>query len=626
MMFTRRSSLVAGLLCVSLLAACGDSAGTGLTTTTSTTTTTTTPPPDNTPAALVSNLSGTLTGVAGSLLGAPLSVSVANKSGVAVSNVTVTFAVTAGGGLLSATTVQTNSQGQAQTSWTLGTSAGTQAVTATVTGVPVLTFTAIASAAPVTGLVKLAGDAQVAAAGTAVAISPSVKVTDAFGNAVSGVRVTFTLPAGSGSVANAAVNTGTDGIASAGKWTLGTTVGTNVLSASASGVANATFTATSVPGAPAIVQVTPAASLLSLALGGTQQLTVAVLDAFGNAVTSVTPAYASSNSAVASISASGLVQATGAGTATVTVTAGAVASSRSVEVLGHPTGFVQAPIAVPGPAYGVAYAGGDVFISLPLSGSVIRSSLDGATQVTIPIANAPTDLLATPDGARVVVGRYASGSISIIDVATNGVTTVTPAGAATLMRVILNNAGTRAYMLMSNDQVYEIDVATGAVVRSIGAAGSGPVTARVFTGDTVIAVAYNGTVVTLNIATGEVRKAIPFSGVASDIELSRDGRYIYLAKANTPTMDLIDVAGARVLGPVSMGGIVWRLAFTPDRLELWASQPASGFVTAVSVGNPASPIPTRLVGTQGGPRGIAFDRTGTIGLIANDAGRLDIVR
>jgi len=79
---------------------------------------------------------------------------------------------------------------------------------------------------------------------TAVATAPRVKVADQFGNGVAGVTVTFAVSGGGGSVTGATPTTGSDGTASAGGWTLGPTTGANTLTASATGLASVTFTAT----------------------------------------------------------------------------------------------------------------------------------------------------------------------------------------------------------------------------------------------------------------------------------------------------------------------------------------------------------------------------------------------
>jgi hypothetical protein len=69
------------------------------------------------------------------------------------------------------------------------------------------------------------GDNQVAASGMAVSTSPSVWVTDANQNPVSGVAVTFEVTSGGGSLTGAAPTTDALGIATVGSWTLGSTAG-----------------------------------------------------------------------------------------------------------------------------------------------------------------------------------------------------------------------------------------------------------------------------------------------------------------------------------------------------------------------------------------------------------------
>jgi hypothetical protein len=97
------------------------------------------------PAATLTLLSGNSQfGNGARTLSAPFVVVVSDANGIPVSGATVTFAVTAGGGSLSATTVTTNAQGQASTTLKLGPNAGANTVTATsgsLSGSPV-TFTA----------------------------------------------------------------------------------------------------------------------------------------------------------------------------------------------------------------------------------------------------------------------------------------------------------------------------------------------------------------------------------------------------------------------------------------------------------------------------------------------------
>jgi hypothetical protein len=86
--------------------------------------------------------------------------------------------------------------------------------------------------------------AQTAPVGSNVPVVPAVVVKDAGGNVVPGLTVTFAVTAGGGNVANPTTTTNAQGIASAGVWTLGPNVGTNVLEARMSGASPVQFTAT----------------------------------------------------------------------------------------------------------------------------------------------------------------------------------------------------------------------------------------------------------------------------------------------------------------------------------------------------------------------------------------------
>ena len=80
----------------------------------------------------------------------PFIVEVQDGSSVAFAGVPVTFAVTAGGGTLSATSTTTDVNGRTQSTLTLGNTAGTNTVRVSVTGITqTITFTATATTAPV---------------------------------------------------------------------------------------------------------------------------------------------------------------------------------------------------------------------------------------------------------------------------------------------------------------------------------------------------------------------------------------------------------------------------------------------------------------------------------------------
>lgn len=102
-------------------------------------------------------------------------------------------------------------------------------------------------------MVVHAGDGQVAEAGAPVGTAPEVRVIGETGAGVAGVQVAFQVVEGGGSVEAPSVTTGTDGVASAGRWTLGQE-GPQRLEASATGLGSVVFRA-GASGMPAALEV-----------------------------------------------------------------------------------------------------------------------------------------------------------------------------------------------------------------------------------------------------------------------------------------------------------------------------------------------------------------------------------
>ena len=149
----------------------------------------------------------------------------------------------------------------------------------------------ISAGPPPAAVAASAGDAQTAPAGTAVAVAPAVLVTDGVGAPVPGVVVTFAVASGGGSVAGAAATTGSNGIATAGSWTLGAAAGTNTLTATVAGAGitgnPVTFTATGISLATMQVDVV-GPDLIGLALTNPLEITLAQPAGVGGVTVTIT--------------------------------------------------------------------------------------------------------------------------------------------------------------------------------------------------------------------------------------------------------------------------------------------------------------------------------------------------
>lgn len=233
-------SRLAVLLAIALLAGCGGGGGGGGT--------------DNsgiggTSRQLLADAPLEIRGTVGQAVATPPGVRIINGNGAPQSGVTVSFRVLSGGGSVQPATAITDAQGRARAqAWTLGTTAGSNILAASIEGPAAeLRFTGIGEPAAPSSLVAVSALAQSGDIDTAVADPPAVRVRDAFGNPVPGIPVMFSVVAGGGVVDGSPATTAANGIAAVSSWTLGAAAGHNELSAALGSVGALTFSASGLP-------------------------------------------------------------------------------------------------------------------------------------------------------------------------------------------------------------------------------------------------------------------------------------------------------------------------------------------------------------------------------------------
>ena len=157
----------------------------------------------------------------------PVAVTVTNHTGAGVSGVIVSWSVSGGGGGLSQAVDTTDGSGVSSVNWTLGSTAGNQAVQASVTGLAgsPITFSG-GAAGTATQMALNGGNNQVGIVNSALPTAHSVIVRDGHGNPKAGVAVTWGVYAGGGSISPTNPSTGSNGVASVQR-TLGASPGPN---------------------------------------------------------------------------------------------------------------------------------------------------------------------------------------------------------------------------------------------------------------------------------------------------------------------------------------------------------------------------------------------------------------
>ncbi len=179
-------------------------------------------------------------GYPGETLPNPLVVEVKDQSDNPLRNVRVTFAVTEGGGTLTATTTKTDRNGKAESKLALGPNSGTNTVSVAVSGIEQKELFSAEGVRTPQKILKISGDNQTGKPGETLAYPLVVEVRDRHDEPLPEVQVTFTVTAGDGTLTMATTTTNKSGRAES-VLTLGPSAGMNIVSVSVSGTGELQF-------------------------------------------------------------------------------------------------------------------------------------------------------------------------------------------------------------------------------------------------------------------------------------------------------------------------------------------------------------------------------------------------
>lgn len=233
-------------------------------------------------------------GEAGTRLPEPLVVRVLALDGEGVPGVPVRFTALSGGSVTEPN-VTTDANGFARTTVTLGRIAGPQVFEASVPSLPTITFRANAQAGPPFRVSTLAGGNQHGTVGQLLDGALIARVTDAVGNLLAGVPVTWEVVTGGGVLEQVDTQTNLSGLVF-GIYRLGTLPGTNAIRVTVTGTSLfANFTATANAGQPALMAVVSGDGQSGLPGATLAPFTVRVTDEIGNPLPGVTVLWTDSN-------------------------------------------------------------------------------------------------------------------------------------------------------------------------------------------------------------------------------------------------------------------------------------------------------------------------------------------
>ncbi len=350
------------------------------------------------------------------------SVLVADGGGNPLADQQVTFAVESGGGSVTGAVVNTDVEGVAQVGgWTLGQTAGSNTLSATVAGLDPVTFTATGTADAADTVVIISGDGQTGEAGTELASPLVVEVRDQFANVVSGETVDW--QALNGSVTPASSTTDASGQVEA-VWVLGTNSATQTVSATVGTLPAAVFTATATFPTPAILLNLVGTDRISVGQSADLEVALSAPAAAGGVTVTVT----SDNPSVVSVQTPGTVT-IAEGSTTGQILLDGVAGG-STTIRGNATGYTEGTLIVESSLQVLSLSqtlnvpfGGTA--SLPISLSTAAPA--GGETITListdpSIVSLQTSTLTIPEGSTngsATVSGIAPGTTTITATSTN---------------------------------------------------------------------------------------------------------------------------------------------------------------------------------------------------------------
>lgn len=296
----------------------------------------------------------------------------------------------------------------------------------------------------------------------------------------------------------------------------------------------------------------------------------------------------------------------------------------------HPDGVIELRLDIrsetqTGRPYGITVEeGGHVLVSLLDEQALVHTHLDAAAEFgRVAVGQTPTDVAFSASGGAAYVTNQHSATVGVIDAA-SGVQTGTIAVPGHPFRVLVSPDGGDVYVTTNNDHVVRIAAGDGTVVDDveIGDNLNGlalhPELPRLY-----VSGVWSGAVYELDAATLDLLRTFAVGGAPQGMAVAPDGSELYVANEAGGGMFVVDLAsGASTHVP--LGNVAsFDLRMTPDAEQLYISEVNGGYVLVV---DRVSRSVVNTLATGGRPRRIAFNRTGTRAVIADEMGMIHFIR
>jgi len=382
------------------------------------------------------------------------------------------------------------------------------------------------------------------------------------------------------------------------------------------------FVRIATPGVPTRITLAPMDT--AIASGTSAQFVVSARDAFGDSIASPSVNWASDDTAIATVSSSGIVHSEGpSGTTHIRASDGPISGSAPLTVLDT---LLSARSPVPRGAYTAAISSGNVAYVVSPAEGVVRATLPERVFNPGPrLGTEPRGIAFNSTGTRAYVtneqSQTVSSTVSVIDVSTDTELDTITVGRRPLFDAIVA-PGDSILWVGQGDSVYAVRLVSKATIArfQLGDIESGMAIA----GDMLyVSTSGMGTVVEFDLRNYSVARTFAVGGLPARIAVSEDGSMLYIANGNGYIQFWDLIAGMQSGPNLMLPSSGWSIARRPSNGLLYASSAFSGYLYVI---DPGIRTLLRAAVIGGSTRDIAFNADGSIGIMANEGGWVDFIK
>ncbi len=370
-------------------------------------------------------------------------------------------------------------------------------------------------------------------------------------------------------------------------------------------------------------RITLAPDTVRVLMGSTIQLVPTVYNESDQVMPGVPVSY-SMSAPIAFVSASGVLTGSGAGQATVTATTGTLHADAPVEVTGHPAGALGPRYVLGSRPFGIAVSPDSTFLVTQLDAGAMakgRTNLAGFTG-SILAGGIPTSVAVSSTGDSAYIANQGSGNVGLakFSEAAQGASVAVTGNP---FFVISRPNSNMIYVTANDGSVTPINADTRTAAPGVNVGGA-PNGLALPPGTPAVLYASNmfGWVNEIAIGSFTVARTFAIGGTLQGIVVSPDEDELYVANEGG-LLQVINLATGEAQSAGPGTDYLFGLALSPDEKVLFGTRPSTGHVVMI---DRATRQVINTVSTGGTPRRIAFDLLGSVAVVANEAGWVDLIR